>query len=35
MLALTNDHGDESFLMIDGNYTNSGHIIRYWLNERF
>jgi hypothetical protein len=35
MLALANDHGDHSFLMIDTDYTNSGHINRYWLNERF
>jgi hypothetical protein len=35
MLALANDHGDHSFLMIDSNYANSGHINRLLVKRAF
>jgi hypothetical protein len=35
MLALTNDHGDHSFLLINSNNTNSGHTSRLLVERAF
>ena len=35
MLALTNDHGDHSFLLINNNNTNSGHASRLLVERAF
>jgi hypothetical protein len=35
MLALTNDHGDHSFLLINSNNTNSGRTSRLLVERAF
>ena len=35
MLALTNDHGDHSFLVINSNNTNNGHTTRLLVERAF
>lgn len=35
MLALTNDHGDHSFLLINSNNINSGHTSRLLVERAF
>ena len=35
MLALTNDHGDHSFLLINTNNINSGHTSRLLVERAF
>jgi hypothetical protein len=35
MLALANDHGDHSFLMIDTEYGISGHVSRLLVERAF
>jgi hypothetical protein len=35
MLALTNDHGDHSFLLINNNNINSGHTSRLLVERAF
>ena len=35
MLALTNDHGDHSFLLINSNNTSSGHSSRLLVERAF